>query len=221
MNVPDVALCTRNSDTPVSKRDRKDAKRFAKAATRSNIVTQQEIQHVDMVIHATEYIPRTSNDDPSNSDQIDQIGQQPQHHGHVYHNHPTHKTPQASAQAPEVDYDLSSEIERIFRTFRITELVKRNEKNRGLQRKELKVFSALVENFRSRVLDDLVMVKQDELEARMRRAGYLRYTNKTAYNIVEQRYKNKDWKTGERITAASKTSNSELPLSVEMTRDSW
>ena len=40
----------------------------------------------------------------------------------------------------------------------------------------------------------------------MRRAGYLRYTNKTAHSIVEDRYADKDWKTGERLS--SNTSDS-------------
>ncbi|KAG9193094.1 hypothetical protein G6011_03129 [Alternaria panax] len=37
----------------------------------------------------------------------------------------------------------------------------------------------------------------------MRRAGYLRYTNKTSYGIVEERYTNKDWKTGEKFASSS------------------
>jgi hypothetical protein len=41
----------------------------------------------------------------------------------------------------------------------------------------------------------------------MRRAGYLRYTSKTAYGIVEDRYTDKDWKTGERITFSSSESS--------------
>jgi hypothetical protein len=36
----------------------------------------------------------------------------------------------------------------------------------------------------------------------------LRYTNKTAYSIVENRYAEKDWKTGERITSSESESSS-------------
>jgi hypothetical protein len=42
----------------------------------------------------------------------------------------------------------------------------------------------------------------------MRRAGYLRCTNKTACNIVEDRYAEKSWKTGERTTSSVSDSSS-------------
>ena len=85
------------------------------------------------------------------------------------------------AKIPDVDVDFDAEMERILDTFRITELAKRNFRNRGLQGKELKVFEELIDSFKSLIVEDLVLIKKDSMEVRMRRAGYLRYTNKTGY----------------------------------------
>jgi hypothetical protein len=76
-----------------------------------------------------------------------------------------------------------------------------------LQGKELKTFLSLVDGFRQAVLEDIVLVNKDNAESRMRRAGYLRYTNKTSYGIVEKRYTNKDWKTGEKLASSSSDVN--------------
>jgi hypothetical protein len=110
----------------------------------------------------------------------------------------------------DLDFDL--EMECILDTFRITELLRRNTRNRGLQGKELKMFQTLVEDFKKVVVEDLILVKKDLLEIRMRRAGYLRYTNKTAHAIVEDRYLEKDWKTGEKYSSnASESSDVRSP----------
>jgi hypothetical protein len=111
------------------------------------------------------------------------------------------------AKIPDMDVDFDAEMERILDTFRITELAKRNFRNRGLHGKELKAFEVLVETFKSVIVEDLVLVKKDAMEVRMRRAGYLRYTNRTGYGIVQDRYTDKDWKTGERITSSSSDSS--------------
>jgi hypothetical protein len=111
------------------------------------------------------------------------------------------------AKIPDVDVDFDTEMERVLNMFRITELVKRNFRDRGLQGKELRNLESLVEIFKNAVVEDLVLAKKDAMEIRMRRAGYLRYTNKTAYGIVEERYTDKDWKTGERITSSSSESS--------------
>ena len=60
-----------------------------------------------------------------------------------------------------------------------------------------------VDGLKHAVLEDIVLVNKDNAESRMRRAGYLRYTNKTSYGIVEERYTDKDWKTGEKFASSS------------------
>ena len=94
-------------------------------------------------------------------------------------------------------------MERILETFRINKLLKRNTKTKGLQGKELKAFLNFVDGLKHAVLEDIVLVNKDNAESRMRRAGYLRYTNKTSYGIVEERFTDKDWKTGEKFASSS------------------
>ncbi|KAF2129678.1 hypothetical protein P153DRAFT_423203 [Dothidotthia symphoricarpi CBS 119687] len=194
-------------DTLSSKRDRKDAKRLARAASRSRVITQEEIRYVDSVLHSAEGVSGSEADGPCNPEEIDEIEKHLRFNAHVYSNSSRHDL-RKFAQLPDADVDFDAEMERILDTFRISELVKRNTRTRGLQGKELKTFQTLVFEFKRAVVDDLVLVKKDFLEVRMRRAGYLRYTNKTAYGIVEDRYTDKDWKTGERIQAPTSSDSS-------------
>ncbi|KAF1831096.1 hypothetical protein BDW02DRAFT_601128 [Decorospora gaudefroyi] len=149
-------------EAPSSKREKKDAKSLAKAATRSRFVTQDEY-------HAQEY--NTKANRPG-----------------------LKKFAQASAH-PHVDFD--AEMNRS-----LDEL--RNTKTKGMQGKELESFLALVDDFKRAVVEDIVLDQKDAAEVRMRRAGFLRYTNRTSYTIMEERYTDKDWKTGEKFTACPK-----------------
>jgi hypothetical protein len=198
-------------ETTASKRERKDAKCLARAASRARVVTQDEIKYVDSVLHSTENTSNNDSADPANVEEMQLIESHLRYNAHVYNSHSSRHALKRFAQIPDVDVDFDAEMERILDTFRITELVKRNLRNRGLQGKEFKIFEASVEVFKSAVVEDLVLVKKDMMEIRMRRAGYLRYTNKTAYSIVEDRYTNKDWKTGERITFSCSDSGSLTP----------
>lgn len=153
---------------------------------------------------------------PANVEEMQLIEEHLRYNANVYNSHSSRKALKRFARIPEVNVDFEAEVERVLETFRITELVKRNFRNRGLQGKELKTFEKLVDAFRDAVVEDLVLVKKDVMEIRMRRAGYLRYTNKTAYNIVENRYAEKDWKTGERITSSASESCSSLSISDEL-----
>jgi hypothetical protein len=126
----------------------------------------------------------------------------------VYNTQPNRRGLKKLAEDPaETDVDFSAEMDRILETFRITELLKRNTKTKGLLGKELKTFLTLVEDFKQAVIEDIVQVKKDGAETRMRRAGYLRYTNMSSYRIVEDRYATKDWKTGEKFQSSGSDSS--------------
>ncbi|KAH6614183.1 hypothetical protein C7974DRAFT_72385 [Boeremia exigua] len=193
-------------ETPISKRDRKDAKSLARAANRVKVVTQDEIRYVESVLHSAEGVSGGESTSPANLEELQLIEEQLRYNANVY-NLSSHRDLKRFAKIPDVEVDFDGEMERVLATFRITELVKRNVKNRGLQGKDLTIFENLVETFKSAVVEDLVLVKKDMMEVQMRRAGYLRYTSKAAYNIVEDRYTDKDWKTGERITASNSDSS--------------
>jgi hypothetical protein len=185
-------------DTPSSKRERKDAKCLARAASRTRVITREEVLHVDAVLHSAEGVSNGDSSGPSNTDELEEIEHHLKYNAHVYNTQSDRRGLKKFARLPDVDVDFDAEMERIFDVFRITELLQRNTRNRGLQGKELKTFQGLVDDLKKAVVDDLVAVKRDTLEIRMRRAGYLRYANKTAHSIVEDRYTDKDWKTGER-----------------------
>lgn len=128
-----------------------------------------------------------------------------QYHAHVYsaqvNRRELRKLAEAHEDTPDIDFE--AEMERILETFHINKLLKRNTKTKGLQGKELKAFLNFVDGLKHAVLEDIVLVNKDNAESRMRRAGYLRYTNKTSYGIVEERYTDKDWKTGEKFASSS------------------
>jgi hypothetical protein len=195
-------------DVSSSKREKKDAKCLARAASRSRVITGAEVAYVDSIIHSAEGLSDAdSNGSPRNLEEIEEMERHLRYNAHVY-NFGNRRELRKFAQFPEVDdLDFDLEMERILDTFRITELLRRNTRNRGLQGKELKMFQTLVEDFKKVVVEDLVLVKKDLLEIRMRRAGYLRYTNKTAHAIVEDRYLEKDWKTGEKYSSNASESS--------------
>ena len=63
-------------DTPASKRERKDAKRLARAASRSRVITQEEIRYIDSVVHSSEGISGSDNDGPRNPEEVEEIEKQ-------------------------------------------------------------------------------------------------------------------------------------------------
>ena len=193
--------------TPTSKRERKDAKCLARAASRARVVTQEEIKYVDSVLHSADGVSTSDGAVPANLEEMQLIEEHLRYNANVYNSRSSRKDLKKSARIPDVDVDFDAEMERVLHMFRITELVKRNLRYRGLQGKDLRNLESSVENFKNAVVEDLVLAKKDAIEVRMRRAGYLRYTNKTAYGIVEDRYTDKDWKTGERISSSSSESS--------------
>jgi hypothetical protein len=202
------------ADIPSSKRERKDAKCLARATSRARVISWDEILHIDSVIHCADGLSNGGSDGPHNMEEVEEIERHLKYNAHVYNSQRDRHDLKKFARLPDVDVDFDFEMDRILQTFRITELLKRNTRNRGLMGKELKSFLAQVEELKTMVVDDLVAVKKDALEVRMRRAGYLRYTNKMAHSIVEDRYTNKDWKTGEKFTSTG-SSSSEIASPVE------
>jgi hypothetical protein len=192
-------------ETPTSKRERKKRKCLAKAASRPPVVTQDEIQYIESVIHTSSV--SSTNHVPSELEEVEGIERQLRCDTHSRNDQTTRKASQSSNGSHDATLGLSAELERIFNELRVAELIKRNDRNRGLRGKELRIFNALVEAFQSRIIDDLVLVEKDRLEIEMRRAGYIRYTTKTSHNILEDRYKERDRRTGQRIMNRSDSSD--------------
>jgi hypothetical protein len=78
---PEPEECGRASepgdeDTPSSKRERKDAKRLARAASRSRVITQEEIRYIDSIVHSVEGITGNDADGPRNPEEVEEIERQ-------------------------------------------------------------------------------------------------------------------------------------------------
>jgi hypothetical protein len=206
---PPEALVRKHSakkvETPTSKRERKKKKCLAKAASRPTVVTQDEIQYIKSVVHTTSV--SSSNHVSSNLEEVEDIERQLQFNTRSHNDQTTRKASESSNGSHDTTPGLSAELERILNELRVAELIKRSDRNRGLRGKELRVFDTFVEAFQSRIMDDLVLVEKDRLEIEMRRAGYMRYTTKTSHNILEDRYKERDWKTGRKIVIISDSSD--------------
>jgi hypothetical protein len=65
-----------DEDTPSSKRERKDAKRLARTASRSSVITQDEIRYIDSMVHAPEGITSNDANGPRNPEEIEEIERQ-------------------------------------------------------------------------------------------------------------------------------------------------
>lgn len=190
-----------------SKRDRKDAKSLARAASRARVISQDEIDYIGATIHPAEGPSSDDVDGPQTTEEMVEIEKHLKYNAHVYSSLQDHRQLKKFARIPDVDVDFAAEVERILEALRVTRLCKRNTRNRGLQGKEFRMFQSHVDDLKRMIVDDLVSVKKDALEIRMRRAGYLRYTNKTAHNILEERYTDREWRTGEKVSSSGSDSS--------------
>lgn len=197
----------------ITKRDKKDAKHLARAAGRVRVVTQEDLNYLDSVIHVDECMLGSDNNGPANADECEEIANNLRYHANVYNSKVGRRDRESLASRPEVYIDFDAEIERILNIFHVPTLFRRSIGSGGVQGKEFKVLQSMIEGFKLALVDDLVLVKTDVIEVRMRRAGYLRYTNKSSYEIIEARYAVKDWKTGGKFTQRQPSPESELSSS--------
>jgi hypothetical protein len=206
--LPEPLVCrhpAKKVETPTSKRERKKKKCLTKAASRPAVVTQGEIQYIESVIHTTSI--SSSNHVFSNLEEVEDVKRQLRCETHSRNYQTTRKSTESSDGSHDASLELSADSERILNELRVAELIKRNERNRGLRGKELRIFNAFVEAFQSLIMDDLVLVEKDRLEIEMRRAGYIRYTTRTSHNILDDRYKERDWRTGRKLVNRSDSSD--------------
>ncbi|KAF2703650.1 hypothetical protein K504DRAFT_463380 [Pleomassaria siparia CBS 279.74] len=183
---------------PVTRKQKKDAKKLAKVASRPKVIKQEEIEHIGSIIHHS-FAAAEGSDGPVNFAEIEEIEKHLRYNANVYNRGVKRHALRRFANLQDADVDFDREMDRILADLKVTDLVKRNKKNKGLQGKEFKIFETLVADLKALIVEDLVLVKRDEMETRMRRAGYLRYASRTSFEILEDRYTDKDWKTGERI----------------------
>ena len=195
-----------SGEVPLKKRDKKEQKRQIRAASRTKVITQEDIKYIDSVLHPAASQAGTEN--PNNPEEIEEIEQHLRYNAQCYNEGQKRSDIRQFAHIPDADIDFGAEMDRIFEILRISELLKRNEGNRGLRNKELANFRTLVSDVKDQIITDLVQAKRDELEIRMRRAAFLRYTNRASFEVVANRYADKDWKTGEKYRSTGSGSAS-------------
>lgn len=203
-----------SDDIPMKKKDKKEQKKQVRAASRSKVVTQEEINYISSVLHP---VPSEQGNitHPNNPDEIEEIEQHLKHKAQSYNDAGQKRcTSNRLTLTPDADIDFGAEMDRILDILRVSELLKRNDRNRGLRNKDLSTFKTLVAELRVQIIDDLILFKRDDLEIRMRKAAFLRYTNRASYDIMTDRYTEKDWKTGEKIRTAGSESPSSGSLAV-------
>lgn len=181
---------------PLKKKDKKELKRQVRAASRTKVITQEDIKYLESVLHPAASSTDTNN--PNNSEEIEEIERHLKYNAKCYNYGQKRSDIQQFAHITGADIDFENEIGRILEVLRVADLLNRNDRNRGMQNKELAKFKTLVSAFKDCIITDLVQAKRDELEIRMRRAAFLRYTNRSTYEAVTDRYIDKDWKTGEK-----------------------
>ncbi|KAF2690521.1 hypothetical protein K458DRAFT_106687 [Lentithecium fluviatile CBS 122367] len=181
-----------------TKKNKKEKRRLARAASRRRVITLREIKYIESVLHPASTVGDAEG--PRNPEEIAEIEKHLRYNAQIYNTCSKRREMKEFALIPDVDVDFENEMDRILEILRVSELLKRNSKNRGLQGKELKHFEELVSAFKEHVVEDLLLLKKDEMEVRMRRASYLRFTNRASFDIVEERYAERDWRTGEKFS---------------------
>ncbi|KAF2203188.1 hypothetical protein GQ43DRAFT_278777 [Delitschia confertaspora ATCC 74209] len=196
-NIPFAAT---QGSTKLTKRERKAIKKMAKVTSRVRVITTPEIEYLGSVLH----LPDVNGDNsyaPSSVEEFEEIERNLRYNANVYTNGMARKVIKGIAHLRDIDVDFNVDTTRIFGVLRITELVQRTTKNGGLGLcgKELRLFEDAVATLNKSVVEDLVLLKREEIETRMRRAGYLRYVKRESFNILIERHKEIDWKTAEKI----------------------
>jgi hypothetical protein len=118
-------------DTPASKRERKDARCLARAASRTRVVGQDEIDYVDSVMHSVEGVSGSEENGPCNTEEMDEIASHLRYTAHIFNSRHDRRNLRKFVRLPDVDVDFDAEMERILEAFRVIELLKRNTRNRG------------------------------------------------------------------------------------------
>lgn len=188
------------SNNPASKKARKDNKRIVRAASRPRVVTQEEITYLDSILHLGN--TKDDGDAPDNIEEVNEIERNLRYNAETYNRGIKRPCLLVSMRFPDAGVVFNAEVERILGALRIAELRGRNPRNHGLQGRDLKGFENLVSEFKARVVEDLILVKKEEMEVRMRKAAYLRYTHSASHGVVEDRYSDKDRKTGLKLSDA-------------------
>ncbi|KAF2121344.1 hypothetical protein BDV96DRAFT_682593 [Lophiotrema nucula] len=182
----------------LTRRERKDAKNLAKAASRVKVMTCQEVDYVHSVLH-----PARDEDNsigPESVEEMEDFERNLTYNASVYGSGTKSAVLRSFNKISYTGIDFDAEMERILDDLRLAELVMKNNKREGLMGKELRTFGQKLATFKQLVVGDLLWVKREEMETRMRKAGFLRWTHREGFDLLQERHAEFVWETGERRT---------------------
>lgn len=180
--------------TPAKKKDKKAAKKAAKALARPKVVNTADIKRVNDAIHPTKITKEDGRVD------IDTSGLSADGKAAVE---------ATSSIFPEVakpwnysDWDVSNESNDSLSADIKPELgcimtvlsVHPPSKTKSKKLKSLAV------DVYHRVKEDLLQIRKEEAETMKRKAGYWRYANRRTYNSLVEKNEVRDWRTGAKLT---------------------
>ncbi|KAF2020115.1 hypothetical protein BU24DRAFT_477254 [Aaosphaeria arxii CBS 175.79] len=177
-----------------TKKERKEIKKREKAALRPKVVTQDEIEYLGVVLHGTADGPVCLND-PTSPGEADDMEKLLAEKAKAYNESGRRGSRRLSDAVLTGAFDFGVEVERILGDLK---LPNGRPKNKGHSGKEQKAFDEEILNLKEAIVDDLLYLKGVQLHTSMRRAAFLRYTNRTSNDIISARHEDWDWKTGER-----------------------
>ncbi|KAF2727625.1 hypothetical protein EJ04DRAFT_557268 [Polyplosphaeria fusca] len=182
-----------------TKRERKERKALVKAALRPKFLTSVELKHIHNVLH-----PDAEDDSvsaPKSNEEVEEIAQNLQYNAHLFNSAGFKRSAlQSLASIKEANINFEAEMDRILITLNVVHLFNSGAISRRFYGKDLKDFDTKISGLKKMIVDDLVTMKRDQMEMRMRRAGFLRYVSTASYlKIVERHTEQRSWSTGERI----------------------
>jgi len=199
------------------KKAKKEHKRRTKETGRTAVITQEEIIFVDSVLHPA--VPLGDDYCPRNQEEVNEIVKHLSYNAHCYKADARLQEFSGFAHTKGTDIkcahiNFEAELSRILDVFRITELQQQIVRTRGQKIKAPNGLSALVPQLKALIVEDLILVRRDDLEVKMRKTAYLRFTHRASFNKVEARYSDRDWKTGQKLPLPRRESMTSGSLTV-------
>ncbi|KAF1993587.1 hypothetical protein P154DRAFT_527655 [Amniculicola lignicola CBS 123094] len=194
---PNIELLTPKKDEATATKSRKELKlekSLLKAAARHKVLTAQQIGHVGVVLHSP-FDTAVEDESPENDAEIEEIERNLVYNAHVYNTGQKRSILHGVCSIEAANLDFDKEMAKILDTFQVSQLLEKGKK-KGDNDKDL---LEKVKTIKLAITEELVASKKEEMEVRMRRAGFLRFINRSSFEILEDRHRRIDWATGEKI----------------------
>lgn len=169
-----------------TKRERKEAKKVAKAAERAPVITAREIDRIGHILHpgesSNEQFERSLMRDKSIEDNVFY------HAGTGNSRAMRHYIIQQQRSGKTELHISEAEMERIMLDLKVPTLAQASKSERGI-----------VVKLREKITEDLIHVHGEEQRIMERKAGFWRWASRKAYNRLAANGRIWDWKNGDAL----------------------